>query len=117
MITLSEKVRKYGAFIGKTMVVLFLAILISGVSTGWSKDGHHYGHGKKGYEHGGRGRYDHGRRVYHPHYYPYYYHGHYYGRYYGPYPYPVYVPPPVYYAPPPPPWGITIFAPPIIIHP
>lgn len=89
-------VRKYKSLIGKIIMALFLAVLISGMTTAaWAepKDGRGY---KKNHK-----RYDHRRPYYPPHYQP--------RR--------VYVPPPVYYEPPPPPpWGITIFAPPIIIR-
>lgn len=96
MRTLFERIRKYGSVISTIIMVLFLAVLIGGTSTAWADPKHDRGY-KKNHHHK---RYVHPR----PHYKPYYE------------PRPVYVPPPVYYAPPPAPWGITIFAPPIIIR-
>jgi hypothetical protein len=88
-------IRKYKFVIGKIIMALFLAVLISGISTAWAepKEG-------RGYKKNIHKRYEQRRPYYAPHYEP--------RR--------VYVPPPVYYAPPPPPWGVEIFLPPIIIR-
>ena len=96
----------FGSIAGKIMMGLALAVMIGsiGAAPALAKDkGGKHDSGR--YEHRDRGNdrghyvYERGRRVYRP-----------YG--YGP----VYVPPPVVYAPPPPP-GISIFFPPIFIHP
>ncbi len=92
---------------GKIMMGLALAVMVGSIDAApaLGKDkGRKHDNGR--YENRGRGHdhghyvYERGRRVYRP---------------YG-YSERVYVPPPVIYAPPPPP-GITIFFPPIFIHP
>ncbi len=97
----------FKSIVGKIMMGLAVAVMIGSVDVApaFSKDkmGRH-DNGR--YEKRGRGNerghyvYERGRRVYRP---------------YG-YRARVYVPPPVVYAPPPPP-GISIFFPPIFIHP
>jgi hypothetical protein len=94
-------IRKYGSVIGKIMMALVLAVLISGISAVWAQPRGDYRHDNRDrYERRDRDRYKHGRRVYR-HYVQ---------------PHRVYAPPAVFYAPPPPPWGIEIFFPPIIIR-
>jgi hypothetical protein len=107
----------YGTTVGRIMMGLVVAIMIvcMNMAPALAKDkykgGHdngRYDHKARGYENGRRGYernpYAHGQPLYRPYGYSYGYRGR------------VYVPPPVIYAPPPPP-GISIFFPPIIIHP
>jgi hypothetical protein len=88
----------FRSIVGKIMMVLVLAAMIGSidVAPALGKDDHK----RMGKHDNGRYEYVHGRRVYRP---------------YG-YRERVYVPPRVIYAPPPPP-GISIFFPPIFIHP
>jgi hypothetical protein len=97
----------FGSIVGKIMMGLVLALMIGSIGAapalGKDKRGRHdngrYEHRDRGHDRG-HYVYERGRRVYRP----YGYGG------------PVYVAPPVVYAPPPPP-GISIFFPPIFIHP
>jgi hypothetical protein len=81
-------------------MVLVLAVMIGSidVAPAIGKDNNK----RMGKHDNGRYEYVHGKRVYRPYGYTYRER--------------VYVPPPVVYAPPPPP-GISIFFPPIFIHP
>lgn len=97
---------KFSSIVGKIMMGLVLVTMIGSVDAvpALGKDNHKRigKHDNGRYEHRGRGydrhyRYVRGKRVY-------YYRER------------VYAPPPVVYAPPPPP-GISIFFPPIFIHP
>lgn len=114
--------RNYGIIVGRIMLALVLAIMIGSmdVSPAFAKNnkgGHDNGRSDyrgRGYDHGKGGYgnpYEHGRPAYWPYGYSYGYRGSVYAS-----PPVIYAPPPVIYAPPPPP-GISIFFPPIIIHP
>ena len=97
----TSSIWNFRSIVGKIMMGLVLASMIGSIDIvpAFGKDNRMGKHDNGRYEQRGRG-YDHNKRVYRP---------------YG-YRQRVYVPPRVIYAPPPPP-GISIFFPPIFIHP
>lgn len=133
----TSSIWNYRSIVGKIVLGLVLAAMIGNMDAApaFGKDKHKNKHDSGRYEHRGNGhdryerrgnkhdRYEHrGRKLGHDR--NRYVHD---GRYYQHYGYwkPGYAPPPVIYAPlpppvfyaPPPPMGISIFFPPIFIHP